>query len=121
MGQDRSEEDNFYEILSAEQIVDHMVESIKEVNNVIQIPTTTVSLLYSVQCLSLSIILLSELGPDLVEPLQVGQGKADGKVLLGSARENVFRGQSHFALSETACQAPRHRGGPPRGRSAPDE
>jgi hypothetical protein len=34
-----------YEVLSTEQIVEHMVDCIKEVNSVIQIPTTTVRIL----------------------------------------------------------------------------
>ena len=39
------EEDYPYEVLSTERIVEHMVECIKEVNSVIQIPTTTVRIL----------------------------------------------------------------------------
>jgi len=38
-------EDYYYEVLSTEQIVQHMVDTIAEVNNVIQIPATTVRIL----------------------------------------------------------------------------
>jgi len=38
-------DDYYYEVLSTEQIVQHMVDTIAEVNNVIQIPPTTVRIL----------------------------------------------------------------------------
>jgi len=41
----KTEDDYPYEVLSTEQIVQDMVNSIKEVNHVIQIPTTTVRIL----------------------------------------------------------------------------
>ena len=41
----RAEDDFPFEVLSTEKIVEHMVDCIKEVNNVIQIPTTTVRIL----------------------------------------------------------------------------
>jgi ariadne-1 len=41
----RAEDDFQYEVLSTEKIVEHMVDCIKEVNTVIQIPTTTVRIL----------------------------------------------------------------------------
>jgi len=41
----RAEDDFLFEVLSTEKIVEHMVDCIKEVNNVIQIPTTTVRIL----------------------------------------------------------------------------
>ena len=44
-GDKSGEEEFYYEVLTTEQIVEHMVDSIKEVNNVIQIPTTTVRIL----------------------------------------------------------------------------
>ncbi len=45
-GADRHQEEEYsFEILSTEQIVDHMVASIKDVNSVIQIPATTVRIL----------------------------------------------------------------------------
>merc|ERR1719348_934155 len=39
------EDEYFFEVLTTEEIVKHMVESIKEVNTVVQIPTTTVRIL----------------------------------------------------------------------------
>jgi len=39
------EDEYYFEVLSTEDIVAHMVESIKEVNNVTQIPTTTIRIL----------------------------------------------------------------------------
>lgn len=41
----KSDDEYSHEVLSTEQIVQHMVECIKEVNSVIQIPTTTVRIL----------------------------------------------------------------------------
>lgn len=40
-----ADEDYPFEVLSTEKIVEHMVDCIKDVNNVIQIPTTTVRIL----------------------------------------------------------------------------
>jgi len=39
------EDEYYFEVLTTEEIVKHMVESIKEVNTVVQIPTTTVRIL----------------------------------------------------------------------------
>ena len=41
----RVEDDFTFEVLSTEKIMEHMVDCIQEVNNVIQIPVTTVRIL----------------------------------------------------------------------------
>jgi ariadne-1 len=43
--EDKTEEEYYFEVLTTDEIVNHMVESIKEVNNVIEIPITTVRIL----------------------------------------------------------------------------
>jgi len=45
VGADKREEEYQYEVLTTEQIVEFMVKELKEVQNVIQIPTTTVRIL----------------------------------------------------------------------------
>eukprot|EP00088_Acartia_fossae_P006986 TRINITY_DN13237_c0_g1_i2.p1 TRINITY_DN13237_c0_g1~~TRINITY_DN13237_c0_g1_i2.p1 ORF type:complete len:511 (+),score=134.69 TRINITY_DN13237_c0_g1_i2:117-1649(+) len=42
---DKADEEYYFEVLTTEEIVNHMVECIKEVNNVIEIPITTVRIL----------------------------------------------------------------------------
>ncbi|XP_003740103.1 potential E3 ubiquitin-protein ligase ariadne-1 isoform X1 [Galendromus occidentalis] len=44
-GGKRGEDDSPYQVLSTEQIVDHMVETIREVNMIVQIPPTTTRIL----------------------------------------------------------------------------
>ena len=89
----KGEDDYQFEVLSTEQIVQHMVECIKEVNTVIQVSFGIQR--FENKCLTWDFLCLDSDhdSPDFAQSLQVGQGEAYGALLLGRAGGHVRRGQ----------------------------
>ena len=105
----KSEDDYPFEILSTEQIVQDMVNSIKEVNLVIQVSRKKITQFYSKEIQltggchnffqkKFHINLDSNHNcSDFAQPFQMGQRKTNGKILFRRSRSNICRSPSGFS------------------------
>ena len=109
---ERQELDEYpYEVLTTEQILQHMNDCIKEVNIVVEVCAIFLFML----CNIINIFLLSDAlncDQNVAEPFPLGQREADGKVLRWRSRKTFYRGTCCKSICQSCCSSQSRQEGP---------